>query len=247
MFRPGKKNARPSRRTRPYSRRLLLDPGDQLGGVGLELLTQVLQPDLLRPPDGTLGHPAGQAGLPGERGVAAGVDEAVRPYADLAVPGGEGGGLDPAVTRLDVEHRRAEDDLDAQRVHQILHPPAEHHLVVRHGDRVALVEVDVVGPAQVREHRVEDPVREPAVLRSVAVHAAEQPDERVHALAAENRQGVGEDDGSAEPPRLHGGGQAGDAGPDDADVGGQLLGRITDRLGDGVDLKLGELVRHSFS
>jgi hypothetical protein len=75
------------------------DPGGELGGVGATALVEVLDDELLAAVDLPRGQPARQAGLPGERGVAAGVDEAGGGDLDGAVAGGEADGVDPVRRR----------------------------------------------------------------------------------------------------------------------------------------------------
>jgi hypothetical protein len=210
----------------------------------LVLLVEVFEDELLRAVDGALGKPAGQARFPGEGGVAGGIDEAGRRDADGAVPGGEGDGLDPAARTLHLGDARAQYDPDAQVVDGAIHPAAQGHLVIVDSEGVSAVVVQVTGLVEIGEDAVEDAVGQLAVLRAVAEDSAEQADEGVHHLAAEQRQRVDEYDVATEPGGLDGGRDTGDSGAHDTQVGGEFVGCGAGRLGNGVDLEFGEGVRH---
>jgi hypothetical protein len=187
-------------------------------------LVHVLDDDLLGAVDGALGDPARQPGLPGQGGVAAGVDEAVRRDRDVPVAGRE---LDPGDTGVpDVcsQQHRAENRLDAEASYRPLEPAAEGHLVVVDGLGVAGLEMQVTGRPQVAENVVENPVGELAVFRAVAENAAEQPDQGMHHLAADERQRVDQHHVAVQPSRLDGRRQAGDPRADHAHVGADLVG-----------------------
>ena len=81
---------------------------------------------------------------------------------------------------------------------------AEGHLVVIHGLGVAGLEMQVTGRPQVAENVVEDTVRELAIFRAVAEYAAEQPDQGMHHLPADQRQRVDQDHVAVQPGRLDG-------------------------------------------
>ncbi|HET9975187.1 MAG TPA: hypothetical protein VFQ68_43635, partial [Streptosporangiaceae bacterium] len=91
----------------------------------------------------------GSSGLPGQRGVAAGVDEALGPDRDVAVTRGQFDLGDPAVVEVRSLEHGAEDGPDAEAPDRLLQPAAEGHLVVEDGRGVAALEVQVTGRAEV--------------------------------------------------------------------------------------------------
>ena len=221
--RPGKKNARPPRRSSPGSSPLRGEHRVDLAGLRLVLLVQVLHDDLLAAVDGPLRHPAGQAGLPGERRVAAGVDVPVGPDAHVPVPGARSTAVTRPSAQRHVAEHRAGDDLDAQRAHGPLQPAAERDLVVEDGRRVAAGEVQVAGRPELAENVVEDPVRQLGVFGGVAEYPAEKPDQRVRPsarrLAAASRPAPG----AAQAGGLDRRRRARDPGSDDAHIGADLV------------------------
>jgi hypothetical protein len=164
--------------------------GVDLAPVGLVALVHVLDDDLLGAVDGALGDPARQPRLPGQGGVAAGVDEAVRRDRDVAVAGREFDLGDPPVAEADPLQHGAEDGPDAEAPDRPLEPAAEGHLVVIDGLGVAGLEMQIAGRPQVTENVVENPVRELPVFRAVAENTAEQADQRMHHLSADEWQRV---------------------------------------------------------
>ena len=104
--------------------------------------------------------------------------------------------------------------------------------------------MQVTGWSQVAENVVEDSVRELAVFRAVAENAAEQPDQRMHHLPADERQRVDQHHVAVQPGRLDGRRQARDPGADHAHVGADLMRGFGGRLGDLGQVELGQGVRH---
>ena len=215
-----------------------------LAGLRLVGLVDVLDDHLLGAVDGAFRDPARQPSLPGEGRVAAGVDEAVGLDGDVPVAGTQLDRRDAAVGQVRVLQHRAEHGRDAQAPDRLLQPPAEHDLVVVDGHGVAALEVQVTGRAEVAEDVVEDPVRELGVGRAVAEHAAEQPDQGMDHLAAEQRQRVHQHHVPVQPGGLDGRGEARDPGADHADVGADLVGGLLGRLRDLGELEFGQGVRH---
>ena len=138
----------------------------------------------------------------------------------------------------------AEDGLDAEAPDRPLEPAAQDHLVVIDGLGVAGLEMQVTGRPQVTENVVENPVRELAVFRAVAENAAEQPDQRMHHLPADERQRVDQHHVAVQPGRLDGRRQARDPGADHAHVGADLVPGLGGRPGDLGQVELGQGVRH---
>jgi hypothetical protein len=101
--------------------------------------------------------------------------------------------------------------------------------------------------AQVAEDIVENPVRELPVFRAVAEYAAEEPDQGMHHLAADQRQRVDQDHVAVQPGRLDGRRQARDTGADHAHVGADLVGGLGRGPGDLGEVELGQGVRHERS
>jgi len=135
--RPGKKKASPPRRSSPYSSPRGGQPCLDLARTGFVLLVDVLDDDLLGAVDGALGNPAREPGLPGQGGVAAGVDEAVGVDLDVAVAGGQIDGIDVAAGEGDVLQHGAEHGPDAEAADRLFQPAPEGDLVVEDGHRVA--------------------------------------------------------------------------------------------------------------
>ena len=187
---------------------VLLAPGGQqrvdLAPAGLVALVHVLDDDLLGAVDRSLRDPAGQPGLPGQGGVAAGVDEAIRRDRDVAVAGRELDLGDAGVDDVRPEQDRAEDRPDAEAPDRPLEPAAEGHLVVVDGLGVAGLEVQVTRRPEIAEDVVENPVRELAVFRAVTENAAEQPDQGMDQLAADERQRIHQRHVPVQPGRLDG-------------------------------------------
>jgi len=154
--------------------------------------------------------------------------------------------LDSAAAVRDVgpQQHGAENRLDAELEDRPLEPAAEGHLVVIDGLGVAGLEMQVTGQPQVAENVVEDTVRELAIFRAVAEYAAEQPDQGMHHLPADQRQRVDQDHVAVQPGRLDGRRQARDPGADHAHVGADLVRGPGGRPGDFGQVELGEGVRH---
>jgi hypothetical protein len=168
----------------------------------------VLDDELLAAVDLPVGQPALQARGPGERGVAAGVDEPGRGDVDGAVAGGEAGAEDTVAVTLDAGEGGVGEDPDAVGTDGVLDPAAEAHLVVADGEGVAGAAEQVAAGLEVGEHGVEHAVGQLPELGTVAVDPAEQPDQRVDHLPAEDGGRVDEDDVAAEAGGLDGGPRA---------------------------------------
>ena len=104
--------------------------------------------------------------------------------------------------------------------------------------------MQVTGQPQVAENVVEDTVRELAIFRAVAEYAAEQPDQGMHHLPADQRQRVDQDHVPVQPGRLDGRRQARDPGADHAHVGADLVRGPGGRPGDFGQVEHGEGVWH---
>src|SRR6185437_9156654 len=120
---------------------VLLSAGGQQGvdlaPARLVALVHVLDDDLLGAVDGALRNPARQPGLPGQGGVAAGVDEAAGRDRDVAVTGRQLDPGDAGVLDVGSQQHGAEDRPDAEAPYGPLEPAAEGHLVVIDGLGVA--------------------------------------------------------------------------------------------------------------
>ena len=189
--------------------------------IGLVALVHVLDDDLLGAVDDAFGDPARQAGLPGQRRVAAGVDEAFGRDGDVAVTGGQLDGFEVAVCFVHLLQDGAEHGPDTQASDGLLQPPAEYHLVVVDGHRVTALEMQVL--SEVPENVVENPVSELGVIRAVAEDPAEQADQGMDHLAADQRQRIHQDHVPVQPGGLDGRRQPGDPGADHAHVGADLV------------------------
>ena len=97
---------------------------------------------------------------------------------------------------------------------------------------------------QVAENVVENPVRELPVFRAVAEYAAEESDQGMHHLPADERQRVDQHDVAVQPGRLDGRRQARDPGADHAHVGADRMRGFGGRLGNFGQVELGQGVRH---
>jgi hypothetical protein len=132
----------------------------------------------------------------------------VRRDRDVAVAGRELDPGYPAVCEVRPLQHGAEDRLDAEAPDRPLEPAAEGYLVVVDGLGVAGLEVQVTGRPQGAENVVEDPVGELPVFRAVAENAAEQPDQGMHHLPADERQRVDQHHVAVQPGRFDGRRQA---------------------------------------
>jgi hypothetical protein len=110
----GEEEGQPAAAQQPVSPGLSGQHGVDLARVRLAGLVDVFHDDLLGAVDGALGDPARQPGLPGQRGVAAGVDEAVGSDGDVPVAGREVDAGDAAVVEAGLLQDRAEHGLDAE-------------------------------------------------------------------------------------------------------------------------------------
>ena len=109
---------------------------------------------------------------------------------DVAVAGREFDLGDPLVAEADPLQHGAEDGPDAEAPDCPLKPAAEGYLVEVDGLGVAGLEMQVADRPQVTENVVENPVRELPIFRAVAENTAEQADQRMHHLSADERQRV---------------------------------------------------------
>jgi hypothetical protein len=166
-----------------------------------------------------------------------------------AVPGRESRAEHPVALPVDAGEGGVGQRPDAVLADGVLDPAAEPDLVVADRGGVPDAVEQVAGRIEVGEDFVEQAVGEPAVFGCVAENAAEQADQRVDHLAAEDRERVDEHDPVPQPGGLHRGRDPGDPRSDDADVGvhavvgpvGGTQGRPAD---DGLHGELGEGVRH---
>ncbi len=162
---------------------------------------------------------ARKAGLPDQRRIAAGVDEACGGDTHVAVTRGEPERPDPPVHDLNLADDRAEQHGDPGVMDRGLDPAAERHFVIDDDVVDALPVVDGTGPRQIADDVLRDPVGHLVAIFAVGEHAADGADDRIHRLPAQHRQAVDQQHPFSEPCGLDRRRGAGDAGADHAHIG----------------------------
>ena len=198
-------------------------PRGQLRARRLPRLVDAFEHHHLGAVDRTIGRlAAGKSRLPGQGGVAGGVDEAGRRKLDVAVTRRKVEFADAAAVARDAAQNGAEQHGDIGLANGLFDPTRQRDLVVHHHGRVRWSAAAVMQRslrAEFAQDVIGDAVGELGAVRPVAEQAAERADDGIDCLSAERGKAVDQRDLAAETCRFERGGNSGDAGAQHADIG----------------------------
>ena len=221
-------------------------PRGQLRAGRLACFVDPLEHHHLGAVDRTIGRlAAGKSRLPGQGGIAGGVDKPRRRELHVAIARREIEFADAGAVACDPAQDRAEQHGDIGVADGLLDPAGERNLVVHHHGRVRRAAAAVVQRAlraELAQNVVGDAVGELSAVLTVREQPAERADDGIDGLPAERGKPVDQSDLAAETGRFERGGNSRDAGAQHADIGGHAprgsVGRPPDDPGGRRDLGL---------